>query len=219
MGRTKIIDARKLVDFIQRTDSFELIESNHCQYSNHIAALFTDIVLQAGLNYKTVVTPRVVRVLHNYPHCYTVQSFHALIQTEGLENIVAWKHEIKINRILDLVDFCLSNEINTSTQLKEFLIDPHNKSSFLNIKGIGNKTYDYLLKLLNVDNVAVDRHIYSFLEKAEIHANDYHYIKSIVEYAADLLNISRRNIDYSIWYYMAYEEKKSAPQSVLEFSY
>lgn len=216
MALTKIKDARKLVDFIENDTTFQLIPSNSCPYHNHIAALFTDIVLQAGLNYKHIVAPRVMRVYHNYPQCLTVQEFYDLILEEGLEDIIMWKNEIKLNRIYDLIQFCLSKEINTSQELKSFLLNHENKTSFLNIKGFGNKTYDYLLKLLNVDTIAVDRHIFSFLDKAGIFTKDYIYTKDVVETAADLMDISRRSIDYSIWSYMAYENKKNSVQGILE---
>nr|WP_315154075.1 hypothetical protein [uncultured Flavobacterium sp.] len=218
MALTKIRDARKLVDFIENDINFELIPSNSCPYHNHIAALFTDIVLQAGLNYKNIVAPRVMRVFNNHPYCETVQEFYDLILEQGLEDIILWKNEVKLNRIYDLIQFCFDNQINTSQELKRYLLNPENKSSFLNIKGFGNKTYDYLLKLLNVDTIAVDRHIFSFLDKAGIYTKDYIYTKNVVETAADLMDISRRSIDYSIWSYMAYENKKNSSQGILEFS-
>ncbi|WP_119789622.1 HhH-GDP family DNA glycosylase [Flavobacterium anhuiense] len=216
MSLTKIKDARKLIDFIENDITFQLIPSNYCPYHNHIPALFTDIVLQAGLNYKNIVAPRVMKVYYNYPNCETVQEFHSLILEEGLEEIISWKNEVKLRRIEDLIQFCLDEGINTSQELKTFLLKPSNKVSFLNIKGFGNKTYDYLLKLLNVDTIAVDRHIFSFLDKAGIFTKDYTYTKDVVETAADLMDISRRSIDYSIWSYMAYENKKNSPQGVLE---
>lgn len=219
MSVSKIIDARKLVDFIEKNGALQLIESNFCHYSNHIPALFTDIVLQAGLNYKSVVAPRVKKVLVNYPNCKTVNDFCQLLDYEILENIISWKNEIKLTRMRNLLNFCLDNSINTSDDLRLFLLNKDNKCAFLDLKGFGDKTYDYLLKLLNVDTVAVDRHIYNFLDIAGIDAVDYNYSKSIVEIAADLMDISRRSVDYSIWFHMAYENKKSNPQTLLELSY
>lgn len=217
MSIEKLIYARKLIDFIENEINLDLIPSNNCPYDKHIGALFTDIILQAGLNYKHIVSPRVNNVYNNYPDAYTVKKFLSVIETNGLENIIQWKHEIKLKRINDLVNFCLNNEIDTAQELKEFLVQEENKKDFLSINGIGSKTYDYLLKLMNVDTIAVDRHIYSFLSKAGIETKDYYFSKTIVEYAADIMSVSRRSIDYSIWTYMAYSEKKESEQFVLEF--
>ena len=112
----------------------------------------------------------------------------------------------------NLIEFCLEKKINTAQELKEFLIDGDNKNYFLDINGIGNKTYDYLLKLLDVETIAIDRHIHKFLESAGIGKTDYLNSKYIVEFAADLMNVSRRSIDYSIWTYMAYKEKNNSQQ-------
>jgi hypothetical protein len=216
MNIEKLIHARKLIDFIENEINLELIPSNNCPYDNHIGALFTDIILQAGLNYKHIVSPRVNNVYTNYPEAYTVKKFLNVIEVDGLENIINWKHEIKLKRISDLIFFCIDHKIDSTEELKLFLLQEENKKQFLMINGIGSKTYDYLLKLMNVDTIAVDRHIYSFLEKAGIKTKDYDFSKGIVEFAADIMNVSRRSIDYSIWSYMAYSEKKESEQFVLE---
>lgn len=67
-----------------------------------------------------------------------------------------------------------------------------------------------MLKLLGVESVAVDRHIYKFVSAAGIIYKDYKEVKQIVEYAADIMQVSRRTIDYSIWMYMS--DKKRALQ-------
>lgn len=65
------------------------------------------------------------------------------------------------------------------------------------------------------ESVAVDRHIYKFISDAGIIYKDYKEVKQIVEYAADMMQISRRTLDYSIWLYMS--NKKRAVQLELCF--
>jgi hypothetical protein len=206
-------EARKLADFISNLDEFKRYDvANEFSYT-HIGALFTDIVLQAGVNYTTVVRPRVNQVLVNYPEAYTVKKFQEVVEREGLETIINWKHDVKIERIKRLINFCLENEINSCADLKIYLLKKNNQEKLLEINGVGPKTLDYLLKLLNFDTVAVDRHIYSFVEMAEIDAKGYHPTKKIVEYAADFLEVSRASIDYSIWKFMSNKEPEVTVES------
>jgi hypothetical protein len=210
-----IINARILASFIQENLDFSLQTPCDCLYCKHIGALFTDAILQSGVNYKNVVLPRVCHILRNYPDIYTVSRFYDLLETEGAERVLMWNHKLKINRIYDLIDFCLSYSLNEAPQIKSFLVSPHNRAALLAINGIGHKTVDYLLKLLNVDIVAIDRHIFSFVEQAGIPSNDYIFVKSVVEYAADIMNVSRRAIDFSIWSYMS--DRNQNPQLSFPF--
>lgn len=203
MSSGMAFNAQKLAEYILTGSEFEVCDPSPCPYNNHIGALFTDIILQAGVNYGTVVHPRVIFVLENYPQAYTVSRFYVTLRKHGIENVLCWNHPVKLQRMYDLLDFCLNNGIQTAHDLKCFLHDINHIASFKKIKGIGDKTYDYLLKLMNVDTVAVDRHIFSFVKEAGIDNNNYQEVKAIVEYAADFLGISRRCIDYSIWSYMS----------------
>jgi len=217
-----VTEARKLVNFINSLEKFETfyMDENFCY--DHIGALLVDITLQAGLNYKTVVKPRVQRVLINYPEANTTNKFQSLIDELGLEKIIKWKNDIKLNRIKRLIDFAIENDINTCVDFKIFLIQEKNRQKFLELNGVGPKTVDYALKLLNFDTVAVDRHIYSFVELAEIPSTDYYLTKKVVEYAADFLEVPRSSMDYSIWHYMSkndrFQDEKSELQLELEFA-
>lgn len=68
---------------------------------------------------------------------------------------------------------------------------------------------------MGVESVAVDRHVYEFVSDAGIIYKDYKEAKQIVEYAADMMQISRRTLDYSICLYMS--NKKRAVQLELCF--
>lgn len=202
------LDARQLADYILNLDLFEIQHSHATKGYQHIGALYTDVVLQAGLNYRTVVAPRVKRVLTNYPNASTVLGFAEAINKDGIEKVISWNHKEKTNRLSLLIDFSIQNKINTCDDLTHFLGDYSNHEKYLEIKGVGNKTLDYTLKLLNFDTIAVDRHIYSFVEQAGLSTMDYKSTKRVVEFAADLLEVSRASIDKSIWLYMSSRTKK-----------
>ncbi|MBL7866770.1 hypothetical protein [Flavobacterium lindanitolerans] len=215
-----IREARKLANYIQSLEDEFIIYSTHKEFEhNHIGALLTDIILQAGLNYKTVVKPRIEDILINYPNADTLCEFKSLIYAKGLENVINWKHSIKLNRIIELVEFLSDNNVNTCDDLKSYLLSASNRNELLAIHGIGFKTVDYLQKLLDFDIVAVDRHIYSFVENADIEIKGYEATKKTVEYAADFLNISRTSLDCSIWNYMSKKDyNKTNAQLEMQFN-
>lgn len=197
------IEARKLADYIQQINLATERDGNSHDPYKHIGALYTNVVLQAGLNYRTVVQPRVLRILTNYPDATTVNAFLKVIERDGMENVLNWKHVDKIDRMYNLLAFSTKMSINTCDDMAVFLRDESNQQKFLTIRGMGNKTLDYTLKLLSFDTIAVDRHIYSFIEQAGLSIVDYKTTKRVVEFAADILEVSRSAMDYSIWLYMS----------------
>lgn len=201
-------NALRLKEYISQIDDFKFIEPEYCPYINHVGALFTDTILQAGVNYRSVVWPRVAHVLDTFPYATTVSIFAEILENYGTANVLHWSNAEKIQRMNELVWFCLDHQIETSRQLIEFLRYEKNVSMLKDIHGIGNKTCDYLKRLLGFDTVAVDRHIRSFMESADIFCDDYFDIKEIVEYTADFMDKTRRELDYSIWSYMSRKEKK-----------
>lgn len=208
MCKTMASNALRLKEYISQIDDFEFIEPEYCPYINHVGALFTDTILQAGVNYRSVVWPRVAHVLDTFPYATTVSIFAEILEDYGTANVLHWSNAEKTQRMNELVLFCLDHQIETSRQLTEFLRYEHNVNMLKDIHGIGNKTCDYLKRLLGFDTVAVDRHIRSFIESADIFCNDYYDIKEIVEFAADFMEKTRRELDYSIWSYMSRKEEK-----------
>jgi len=181
-------EARKVVNYINTlTDSFLTQEIDNSLKYNHIGALITDIILQAGLNYNTVVKPRVQKILLHFPEAETVIGFQKLIGLYGLQSIIYWDDAIKLGRINAVIDFLSVNKVNTCIELKNYLTLKGNQQQLLDLKGIGPKTVDYLLKLLGFDTVAVDRHIVSFIRSAGVNEENYMDIKKTVEYAADIM--------------------------------
>ena len=208
--------ARILANYIQSLRNFPKYTAPQKTTYNHIGALFTDIVLQSGLNYQKIVLPRVARVLIKYPEAVTVKTFLATISTHGIEVVLDWRHNEKHKRMYSLIDYAISNDINTILDLRSYLIKTQNHQKFLAVHGLGEKTLDYTLKLLNFDTVAVDRHISSFVLMAGIDVKGYSNIKRIVEYAADFIDEPRSSIDNSIWQYMSTQAYNSKPDNQLK---
>lgn len=203
MSKLMTSHALRLKEYIDALPSFAFIDTPACPYSGHIGALFTDTILQAGLNYRSVVLPRVEHVLQDFPDAVTVSAFARALFTQGTGNVLRWKNHIKIRRIEELVSFCGDHSIETASDLAAFLTTSTGEAGIKRLNGIGDKTCDYLKRLLGVDTVAVDRHIRGFLAEAGIDTGSYSEVKAIVEFAADFLSVSRRTLDYSIWVYMS----------------
>lgn len=84
MCKTMTSNALKLKEYINRIDDFKFVEPEYCPYINHIGALFTDTILQAGVNYRSIVWPRVAHILDTFPYATTVSVFAEVLENYGL---------------------------------------------------------------------------------------------------------------------------------------
>ena len=72
------------------------------------------------------------------------------------------------------------------------------------ISKFGDKTVDYLHLLAGGSTVAVDDHMFNFLELAGIPINrNYDLAKRIVMETAQILGVDNEHLDHSIWRYMS----------------
>ncbi len=195
-------DARILADYISSINGF-IIDRNPIITYGHMGAIITDTILQSGLNYKTVVKPRVKKILKKYPSHKTTSDFLKILTTEGSDCVLNWSHPEKINRVLKLTNFFADLKVEKEKHLKSWIVSSSNCKMLLKIKGIGPKTIDYLKKLVGISTVAVDRHIRKFVACAGIEIKGYNDIRSVVEFAADLLDIPRYSLDQAIWSHSA----------------
>ncbi|WP_298937870.1 hypothetical protein [uncultured Ruegeria sp.] len=181
---------------------------------HHMGAVLADSVLQAGLNYSTIVRPRVQAIIEVFPHATTLDALTKIIEAQGSSRFLQWQHEEKVSRFDELLRFLVNTRIKDTTDLCEALLDNAFRSDLREIKGIGPKTVDYMACLVGVDCIAVDRHIRGFAELAGVTDDGYDYLRDVFNFAADLLSISRRQFDASIWHYQA---SKNARQMMLDF--
>ncbi len=203
--------ARQLANYIQQLKGHEFVIYNKKaqQGYNHIGALLTDSILQPGLNYKTVVYPRVQRLLNCYPDSRTTKDFLLILQSGVIKKTINWNNEIKIKRLFAITIFLHNENVECEVDLKRWIMEDSNKEKLRLINGIGPKTIDYMKNLMGVSTVAVDRHVKKFVFQAGVEATEYDEIKKIVEFSADLLRIPRINLDYSIWKYESMKSRKS----------
>ena len=214
-ARAVVIDvgsaSRVLVAHIGRLAGFSIVEKTGAAY-DHVGAALSDAVLQSGINYRSVVWPRVAHILDLYPKLRTSPEFYALLRAHGAKTILNWKHEEKPRRLTELTRYCVQHNLVSCEDIAEHVCRGSGRQGLLAIRGIGPKTIDYLSGLLGIDAVAVDRHIFSFLRQAGVETADYQFVRRTVVKAAELIGISGRSLDYSIWAFGAAQRSRELPR-------
>jgi hypothetical protein len=169
----------------------------------HVGAILADAALQAGLNYRTVVKVRVDRIVRDFPEAATLSGMFNAISSVGVADFLHWHHHAKVSRFVCLAELLRSEHIDDFHQLRTWLQTPARREKLRLIHGVGPKTVDYLCGLVGLDFIAVDRHIRTFASAAGVTVTDYDVLQIVVSYAADLLGVSRRHFDASIWTYVS----------------
>lgn len=199
--------AESLSIYIRSLSDFSISEPEYPY--DHMGATITDAMLQAGLNYKNVVEPRVNKLLKNYPEARTTSGFSGLLGRVGVNELLSWQGSEKPERILGVVRFFIENGIETEKDLKAWLRVESNRAELRKIRGVGNKTLDYFGMLSGIPGTAIDRHLTNFLKRAGIQARNYSEAKAIINKTADVMGIGKSTLDYSIWKHMSDGKKDS----------
>ncbi|OQS24855.1 hypothetical protein [Chromobacterium violaceum] len=165
----------------------------------HLGAVLADSVLQAGLNYATVVRPRVLGILRSYPSLDTVSALLELIQERRTEEFLNWRHHEKVTRFETLVTFLEEWGIEDVQDLRTNLALEQFCEALQTVNGIGPKTVDYMACLVGIDSIAVDRHVRSFAKTVGVVNEDYYFLRKSFCCAADLLALPRREFDAWLW--------------------
>lgn len=181
---------------------------------DHMGALLADSVLQAGLNYNSVVRPRVEAILAQFPHCDRTSTLLPVVSDSQAATFLNWTHSEKIGRFEALVRFLDHNSIETVSELGEELHRPQFVELLREVRGVGPKTVDYMGCLVGLDSVAVDRHVRTFARRVGVINEDYDFLKSVFCCAADLLSLSRRQFDAWVW-----RRESSLSSHQIEFSF
>ena len=193
-----LIAARRVVEFsIERGVFLQHWPIRHIY--DHMGAVIADSILQSGLNYKTVVRPRVMEILERFPEKSTTSTLVSLVERGETSAFLNWTHHQKIERFIRTVHFLSEMEIETTHDLHDQLATKQFGFELQSLKGIGPKTVDYMACLVGVDSIAIDRHVRSFAKRTGIGSDDYYFLQKVFCYAADLLELSRRDFDSWIW--------------------
>lgn len=177
-----------------------LCEEKHPRVTcEHLGAVLADSVLQAGLNYTTVVRPRVLAILRSHPSCHTISSLISLIQDGKTGAFLHWRHHEKVGRFESLVVFLQGRGIEDVGDLRTALASDEFCDEIQTVNGIGPKTVDYMACLIGIDSIAVDRHVRTFAKAVGVETNNYYFLRESFCCAADLLSLPRREFDAWLW--------------------
>jgi hypothetical protein len=169
----------------------------------HMGGLLSDVILQPGLRYSTVVAPRVRLIIERYAEAHTTTRFLKVLNAEGPMAVLMWAHDEKPRRLLALTSVMAASAVETVDELAEWLTMEENCCQLIEIRGIGPKSLDYLRRLAGADALAVDRHIRAFAADAGVTDDRYGYVREVFERAAALLSARLADLDHAIWRYQA----------------
>lgn len=179
---------------------------------HHMGATVTDATLQSGLNYKSVVEPRVRALRATFPEARTTSAFIDLANTVALSALLDWAHEEKLRRVRDALTFFQHEGIESEADLAAWIDLPGSRARMLKLRGIGPKTFDYYRILSGLKTFAIDRHLFAFLGLAGFSIHDYTTAQSLLTQTAAHMARDAAELDYSIWKFMS-ERLEAAPRA------
>lgn len=192
----------KLVDYIRSLNGFVFIDEIDAY--KHMGAVVVDGILQAGLNYKTVVKPRVEKVLRRFSKQETTSEFLEICKRQNLKEIIDWNDDRKPKYIIHLLEFLRDNKIETTVQLRAWLEDEQNFDKFVKENnGVGSVTGEYFRILTGAESVKIDRHVKKFLRNAGLDNISTDDAVKVVKGAASVFGVKSSVLDYSIYRYQS----------------
>lgn len=188
-----------LCDYFVESGVMALVDSGSRRREDHVGALLCDCVLQAGLNYRHVVLPRVERVKALFPYAIRVSIFADVLDDLGAEHVLQWRDSEKPRRLERVVAVLLSGGVETTYQLGAWLEDGTGRETLRRVKGVGPKTLDYMHILCGRETCAVDRHVVAFMENAGVRPRDYHHAHALFTRCAEALSVAPHQLDSAVW--------------------
>jgi len=193
-----------MLEFVK--ENYKPTRINIFEEEYNIGKVIIETVLQPGLNYNSVVFPRVQRFKKRYSSFYKLSDFELLLELEGPEELLGVNNKRKTRSLYDLVRFLKEEHIEYIFQLKDLIVSKTFKQKLNDVFGIGKKSMDYMLILLDLDTFAIDRHLFNFVNQFQtIHS--YDLVQQNLQDVADKLGLSYKSLDYYIWSYMSTNRK------------
>jgi endonuclease III len=191
--------AETVAGYIRNHPTFMIVDS--MERYHHMGATLADAVLQRGIDYKSVVETRIKRLLAAYPAATKTSAFARIVTEQGAAQVLNWSEGQKPHTLTALINLLLEDGVETEDELKAWLERPGNIRLLQRIKGIKDKTADYLQILVGIQTLAVDMHLFAFLAEAGVSTSNYAEAHKILRETAALIGVEPAKLDHSIWRY------------------
>jgi hypothetical protein len=180
-------------------------------WGDHLGAVLVDASLQAGIKYTTVVEPRVRRILGEHPEAATLPGVQTLFpDVVTAQSVLQWRGPKKPQIVCSLIEYLVDQKIQTVAELREYLRERENADDLAyRVKGIGDKTKDYLCLLVGLPAVAIDSRLRAFVEPLGLTNPSYDDLQRLIVAAAEQLGVAEEALDYALW---GYQEGSAAPR-------
>jgi hypothetical protein len=200
--------AKRLVQYIESLPDFVYFKCDDPY--GHIGATVADAVLQANNKYGSHVEPRVRRIMASWPNEKTVSQVLTLLDSVSPTEYLDWSGD-RASRFFEILSLLKQEGVESESDLRAWLEKTPNLAKLDGISGVGDKTIDYLRIMVGLQGVAIDRRVLRFLEMAGIVTtlSNYSVARDIVNRAADVASVPRRDFDHSIWRYVGDHEGKA----------
>jgi hypothetical protein len=173
-------------------------EARHPAY-DHVGALLADVVLQPGLNYRWVVAPRVNRIIAVWPSAMTVTCMRNVVRRVGSHGVLRWSHKEKPRRYRALLGCCARFGIESVNDLGSWAIMSESREYLAEMRGMGPKSIDYLLRLLGHATVPVDRHLLRVLALAGLQPANYRHAQGLLLGGCDRAGLDPAKTERALW--------------------
>lgn len=161
-----------------------------------------DTALQAGLNYATVVRPRVDNLIAAFPDASSISELQQLLSKTPATVLLRWSHPDKVSRFLDLVGLCAVCSVETLDDFQRWVITTAAVTKLRAIHGIGPKSIDYLRMLSGHAAVPMDRHLFRFVAFAGVCTKNYEIAQRAFTDGCTMAGLDTRDAEHQLWILM-----------------
>lgn len=165
---------------------------------DHIGALLADAALQPGLDYRSVVEPRVRRIAREYPAASSISGLLEILAKQDVKVVLGIVNVRKCAVFHSLAQLLQGESVETVSELRSWLGRSESRSKLLAIHGVGTKTASYLKLLVGLPAIAIDVHLRRAAETAGVHRSDEDLERLFGEAAAQA-GVPLAALDGALW--------------------